>query len=370
MAFDYERYLQSYEPSNTETCKKQTSVSLLGNVSDEIPGFTKFSTPSQEADASTPRLESKNRGHILPLDRLLGNSSSQRNTNGVDILESRFRSSQDARGKLPGRGKTGLFKQTSLPATLGGHCGSGKKTENSGRRRRNSVRFADEVGENLTTFLLIPSRFEDGEQDKNAGVKTNDNSSTSISDKLDISTNRDQKSSTTASTDAKTNRASENHETPSFQLCFDQPAANLEDFRRRLFFQFVCLENVKVDSKSRADGNTNGFIKHGTVLCSIKVRNLHPMKRVFARCTDNNWKTYADISAAYISDGTSGYNENDTFTFALCNPLRYQGTASNDTEVDSYCRKTASVEFALCYEVLGSTYWDNNNGNNYRIVWI
>lgn len=373
MAFDFERYLQSYESPNAEFYKNKYCVSPLGNINDEIPGVTKFSELSKEADSSTPQLlqKPKNGEQLPPLDRLLGNSS-RGSTNGVDVIESRFRSSQDLCGKLSGRGKTGLFKQTSLPASLGGYGGSRTKTENTGRRRRNSVRFADEVGENLTTFLLIPSRFEEREQDKDASAKKtlSHDASTSVADKHDISTNGDHKTSTAVSTDAKTDQMLEKCETPSFQLCFDQPAANLEDFRRRLFFQFVCLENVKVDVKSHTDGTANGFVNHGIVLCTIKVRNLHPMKRVFARCTDNNWKTYADIFAVYVSDGTSRFNEYDTFTFALRNPLRYQGTASNDTEVDSYCRKTASVEFALCYEVLGSTYWDNNSGHNYKIVWM
>lgn len=369
MDFDFERYLQSYDPTNAESYKNQSCLSPLGNTNDEIPGVTKLSTLSKEADTSTPRLTPQNGQHPLPIDRLLG-IHSRCTTDGVDTLESRFRSSQDLIGRPPGRGKKGLFKQTSLPASLGGSSGLRTKAETAGRRRRNSVRFADEVGENLTTFVLIPSRFElDSDQDARPKTTTQ-NSSTSLSDNRDISTKRDQKSTTTVSTDAKTDRKSAKHEPPSFQLCFDQPAANLDDFRRRLAFQLVCLENVKVDVKSHADGTTNGFVNHSTVLCTIKVRNLYPMKRVFARCTDNNWKTYADIFAVYVSDGTSGFNEYDTFTFALRNPLRYQGTASNDTENDSYCRKTASVEFALCYEVLGSTYWDNNSGQNYKIVWM
>jgi len=28
------------------------------------------------------------------------------------------------------------------------------------------------------------------------------------------------------------------------------------------------------------------------------------------------------------------------------------------------------VEFAVCYEAAGATFWDNNYGTNYRIEWF
>ena len=66
-------------------------------------------------------------------------------------------------------------------------------------------------------------------------------------------------------------------------------------------------------------------------------------KRVFARATTDSWKTYTDICATYIS---SSYDHSiDRFSFDFPHG-----------EI---------VEFALCMEADGTSYWNNNNGNNY-----
>eukprot|EP00914_Ancora_sagittata_P028973 GHVO01057211.1.p2 GENE.GHVO01057211.1~~GHVO01057211.1.p2 ORF type:complete len:122 (-),score=19.10 GHVO01057211.1:404-769(-) len=113
-------------------------------------------------------------------------------------------------------------------------------------------------------------------------------------------------------------------------------------FKEKIQRHHVGLENVKVDTE------------HNVVTCTIKVKNDNIEKRVFARCTRDGWRTFADLAAEYVDPG---YEDSvlDTFFFSVTRPLA----------ADDFVR----VEFAVCYQVNGITYWDNNRGLNYAIEW-
>lgn len=180
-----------------------------------------------------------------------------------------------------------------------------------------------------------------------------------------------------------------------FHLCFDQPAANLKRFCEKLDAQLVCLENVRVeDYEARhnnvASNNTTGsptacscprpssptspvsaptsvtLSAHSVILLSIKVKNVDPEKRVFARCTDNGWQTYADLPAQFVGGVDNLGREFDRF----CVAVRRPSTDRPAPETADASKPAAVVEFALCYQVNGHTYWDNNDLANYRIEWF
>ena len=139
-----------------------------------------------------------------------------------------------------------------------------------------------------------------------------------------------------------------------FRLSFDQPAANPESFQRRLDAQMVCLENVKVVSD--------------VALCSVRVRCLDSPQstyRVVARCTNDDWLSFADIAAHPVGVGVPAPSSADrsgprgplykTLSFAIRRPKSH---------------RSAAVEFALCYRVDDKTWWDNNSERNYRVEWL
>lgn len=164
-----------------------------------------------------------------------------------------------------------------------------------------------------------------------------------------------------------------------FHLCFEQPFADLDGFQRKLRENFLCLENVRVDDRSKKSGDDNicgtgpSRKEQGTtILCSIKVRHTDGgAVTVFSRCTDNDWVTYADLPAQHLSGVTNLGFDYDTFCFAVSKQVQQP---REEDVVAGNAGPTSAVEFALCCRVTkdGGTisHWDNNGGANYRIEWF
>ncbi|XP_029465725.1 protein phosphatase 1 regulatory subunit 3C [Rhinatrema bivittatum] len=129
------------------------------------------------------------------------------------------------------------------------------------------------------------------------------------------------------------------HEEKNLILGFTQPSADYLAFRNRLQKNFVCLENCTLQERSVA----------GTV----KVKNLSFEKKVQVRLTFNTWKTYIDIDCVYMNN-VYGASDSDTFSFVTDLP----------PGIPTYER----IEFCISYESEGRIFWDNNEGENYRIV--
>ncbi|KAM6951797.1 protein phosphatase 1 regulatory subunit 3C-B [Aplochiton taeniatus] len=124
-----------------------------------------------------------------------------------------------------------------------------------------------------------------------------------------------------------------------FVLDFPQPATDYLDFRNRLKRNQVCLENCSVQEHCLS----------GT----IKVANISFEKSVSVRATIDGWQSHKDVECTFLNN-VYGCPETDTFSFSLDLP----------TSLSPGLR----VEFCLQYQALGQTYWDNNDGNNYRLV--
>ncbi|KAM8938677.1 protein phosphatase 1 regulatory subunit 3B [Pelodytes ibericus] len=122
-------------------------------------------------------------------------------------------------------------------------------------------------------------------------------------------------------------------------LDFVQPSADYLDFRNRLQADFVCLENCMVQEKA--------------LVGTVKVKNLAFQKSVKIRLTFNSWQTFFDHECQYVKDTYAG-SDRDTFSFAVSLPENIQ---SNER-----------IEFAICFECAGKTYWDSNKGQNYSII--
>ena len=232
-----------------------------------------------------------------------------------------------------------------------------------------------QVGENLMTFAIIPSRHDiDRLQEQTAEAVTPRTHSTSSVSRprrrlhiidhyramasfgvrgADASSWLSENLSSSSLSSDDEERAPSTGRKQTFRLSFDQPAADPASFQRRLDTQMVCLENVKVVSDA--------------ALCSVRVRcldNTQSTRRVVARCTNDDWLSFADITAhpvggAHVPNTRdrrgSGGLLYETLSFAVQRPKS---------------ERSAAVEFALCYRVDDQTWWDNNDGRNYRVEWI
>ncbi|XP_063047732.1 protein phosphatase 1, regulatory subunit 3Ca [Engraulis encrasicolus] len=125
----------------------------------------------------------------------------------------------------------------------------------------------------------------------------------------------------------------------SLTLDFPQPSADYLDFRSRLLRNQVCLENCTLQERSLT----------GTV----KVRNLAFEKSVQLRVTFDSWRSLRDVDCTFMNN-VYGCQETDTFAFAV--------------ELPCYVAPANRVEFCVCYRAADQTYWDNNDGDNYRLV--
>jgi len=288
--------------------------------------------------------------------------------------------------------------------TFNGLDGCGPGTRIARRRVPANVKFADEVGMNLNTFAMIPSRQVQDDSPTCVPLPwLNRRRARSPPPRyvyaVDDLPDRDD----VKSDDATERQESElNHE--QFHLCFKQPFAELERFRKKLDRQRVCLENVRVDDWAAAGTGTphhhvttststsvSSMAANSVILCSIQIKTTKDHRdqsgaaRVFARCTSDDWRTYADLPAERVTGLDNlglGY---DRYCFAVRRPVTPESQAGpcgessgpfgDQVEPLGACggqgQATAAVEFAICYQLCdGGSFWDNNDESNYRIEWF
>ncbi|XP_062913948.1 uncharacterized protein ppp1r3ab [Mobula hypostoma] len=121
---------------------------------------------------------------------------------------------------------------------------------------------------------------------------------------------------------------------------FELPSSP-EQLRQKLYAQKVELESTEFP---RGTNCMKGL---------IRVLNISYEKLVYIRMTLNNWESYYDILADYVTDSCDG--ETDQFTFKIL-------------LVPPYLKDGAKVEFAIRYETQDDIYWANNDHKNYVIL--
>ncbi|XP_015195652.1 protein phosphatase 1 regulatory subunit 3B isoform X1 [Lepisosteus oculatus] len=122
-------------------------------------------------------------------------------------------------------------------------------------------------------------------------------------------------------------------------LDFAQPSSDYLAFRQRLEVDCVCLENCMLKEKS--------------LVGTVKVKNLSFEKSVKMRVTFDTWKSFRDVECQYVKDTYTG-SDKDTFSFEINLP----------SKIPPHER----IEFAVLYECCGQTFWDSNQGQNYKVV--
>ncbi|XP_067444451.1 protein phosphatase 1, regulatory subunit 3Db [Thunnus thynnus] len=130
---------------------------------------------------------------------------------------------------------------------------------------------------------------------------------------------------------------------PYFKPCFPENMGAQPDFLKRLRTQSVCLEQVLCSELG--------------ITGTIQVLNLAFEKEVTVHYSFTNWRTQSDTTAFWASSGSREEcddPETDIFRFRLPVP-------------PFILQPGAVLEFAICFSVNGSNYWDNNNGLNYKL---
>ncbi|XP_074151961.1 protein phosphatase 1 regulatory subunit 3C [Sminthopsis crassicaudata] len=131
------------------------------------------------------------------------------------------------------------------------------------------------------------------------------------------------------------------HEEKNLILDFPQPSTDYLSFRNHLQKNLVCLENCSLQEKALT----------GTV----KVKNVSFEKKVQVRITFDTWKTYTDVDCVYMKNVYGG-SDTDTFSFSIDLPL--------------VIPTQEKIEFCISYNSGGHIFWDNNEGQNYKIVHV
>ncbi|XP_060792860.1 protein phosphatase 1, regulatory subunit 3Da [Neoarius graeffei] len=132
---------------------------------------------------------------------------------------------------------------------------------------------------------------------------------------------------------------------PYLKPVFPEQPGDCSNFLDRLYNQQVCLERV--------------LCYEPGIIGIVQVVNLAFEKEVTIRYSFTNWKSCAESKAYWVAnkylEGHSSGCNCDGFRFHLPVPpfILHPG---------------AVLEFAICYKVQGNQFWDNNEGQNYKLV--
>ncbi|KAM4563427.1 protein phosphatase 1, regulatory subunit 3Da isoform 1-T3 [Odontesthes bonariensis] len=131
---------------------------------------------------------------------------------------------------------------------------------------------------------------------------------------------------------------------PYLKPVFAQQPGDQPGFLHRLHVQKVCLERVLCFELG--------------IIGIAQVLNLDFEKEVIARYSFTEWKGCSETKASWVSIMTLEEGGSqitcDTFRFHL--------------PVPPFLKPGALLQFAIQYKVCGTEYWDNNEGENYKLV--
>lgn len=131
---------------------------------------------------------------------------------------------------------------------------------------------------------------------------------------------------------------------PYMKPVFSQQPGDQPGFWHHLRDYKVCLERVLCFELG--------------VIGITHVINLDFKKDVTARYTFTEWKSCTEAKASWVSTMSKTWEDEelsyDTFRFHL--------------PVPPYLQPGDALQFAVRYKTCGTEYWDNNNGQNYKLV--
>ncbi|GMM30166.1 hypothetical protein DAMA08_029110 [Martiniozyma asiatica (nom. inval.)] len=122
------------------------------------------------------------------------------------------------------------------------------------------------------------------------------------------------------------------------------------NFARLTGSKEVILESI------RLNGTKNALIGF------VFVKNLSFEKRIIVKVTTNNWYSFAEI------ENTNYISSNHIFNYTKTNPENYD-KFSFIIKLDELkqLKRNFNLEFCVQFIANNNSYWDNNNGKNYKI---
>ena len=118
-------------------------------------------------------------------------------------------------------------------------------------------------------------------------------------------------------------------------------------------------------------GNGFGF-QEWNLWFDVRVANLSPVKTVGIVWTDDAWATHRNAFLNYESTYPDGFEQwgvdiapAGRFTFSRIASPAWTNQLSGITTAN---KTSVTIEYAIFYEVNGKTYWDNNKGQNYKVI--
>lgn len=141
---------------------------------------------------------------------------------------------------------------------------------------------------------------------------------------------------------------------------YDEPCSILKGEENKTFEELLHSKIVLLE-KCRLACDKG----HHAVKGVAAVINMELVKNIFVRYTKDEWNSFTDVTAEFVSSNFIGDGTTfDQFEFKL--PFNtYNTTAGNDETKDSDW--SCSMEFAIAYQVHNIEFWDNNNGQNYQV---
>lgn len=115
------------------------------------------------------------------------------------------------------------------------------------------------------------------------------------------------------------------------------------DFVKLFERNSICLEHLFLASKSK-----------NVLVGIVRVKNHAYEKDVFVKYTVNDWKDFHEKTAEFLFQCDEGCA--DKFVFQIAIP-------SNRLNQEAH----GKIELAICCNIYGTLYWDNNGGRNYVV---
>ncbi|KAJ8016577.1 hypothetical protein DPEC_G00008680 [Dallia pectoralis] len=132
---------------------------------------------------------------------------------------------------------------------------------------------------------------------------------------------------------------------PYLKPVFPQQPGDQPEFLSRLHQQNVCLERVLCFEMG--------------IIGITQVLNLHFEKEVRVRYSFTDWTSSSETMASWVSTACKSWDRTQNLN---CDTFRFH------LPVPPFLQPGAVLEFAVLYKVLGKEYWDNNDGQNYKLV--
>lgn len=181
--------------------------------------------------------------------------------------------------------------------------------------------------------------------------------------------------------------------TPSFQFPggakvkyffhgFDTWGGNIWDSRNGLNYEFATSPTPDTYVQKLADGAWNEFLGGNGITASyrqnlwldFKIRNMGAPEAIGILWTDNNWAEWQTAVATLEADLGNGFQQwgvdieplGDAYVHRSLGFIRWFPARTPGSYVS--VEGSVTIQYAIFYKANGTWYWDNNGGQNHKVI--